>query len=268
MYWKPKPDLYPPYLRTWIRRGKGVGKGDQYRPWLRVRDVPSKGTSAQISGIVVRRSHHLLSQKETTYFFLVERQEATVDIQECWPILDIDRTLELCATMGVRHQYRGHYPAPFTIDFLITESIDGQLRYRAASIKTPEDAANPEVRRRLEVEHRWCQEHDIPWTLVDTSQFDRKLLSNLLFMRAWFRHHYDPNVDVESRFAQSFLTNYSRNVPLGDLIRKTAKTLRLARPLSEDIFRYCAWSDRIEISLKNALSLNLPLVLRRKNRHA
>jgi hypothetical protein len=268
VYWKPNPDLYPPYLRTWIRRGKGVRKGLEYLPWLRVRDVPSRGTSAQIGGLRVKRPYHLLSQLETMYFFLVERQESTVDIQECWPIFDIDRTLELCATLGVRHQYRGGYPTPFTIDFLITESADGQLKYRAASIKTPGDAADPDVRRRLEVEHRWCLERGIPWTLIDTSQFGRLLLSNLLFMRTWFRHHYVPNSDTESRFLESFLRAYARNVPLAALIEKTAKALRIPETLATDTFRYLAWTDRIPVSLKHTLSLNMPLVLRRVRNHA
>jgi hypothetical protein len=268
VYWKPNPDLYPPYLRTWIRRGKGVRKGLEYRPWLRVRDVPSRGTSAQIGGILVQRSYQLLSGLETTYFFLVERQKSTVDIQECWPIFDIDRTVELCATLGVRHQYRGIYPAPFTIDFLITESVDGQLKYRAASIKTPEDAADPEVRRRLEVEHRWCSERGIPWTLIDTSQFDKVLHSNLLFMRTWFRHHYIPDAKSEARFLQSFRMAYVRNVPLAALIKETAKTLRIPDTLATDTFRYCAWTDGVPVSLRHALSLNMPLVLREARDHA
>jgi hypothetical protein len=149
VHWSANPELYPPYLRNSIRAGKGVGVGSQYLPWLAVRDVPSDGTSAQIGGILIDRPFDLLAELEATYFFLQERKKSTVDIRECWPILDIDKTLELCSALGVRHAYRGHYPAPFTIDFLITESIDGQVHHRAASIKTAKDAADPEVRKRL-----------------------------------------------------------------------------------------------------------------------
>jgi hypothetical protein len=197
------------------------------------------------------------------YFLLVERRKSTVDIRECWPILDIDRTLELCAKLDVRHQYRGKYPAPFTIDFLITELVDGHIRYRAASIKTPGDSQDPKVRRRLEVENSWCREHGVPWTLVDTSQFDRMLLSNLQFMRTWFRHRYTPNDDTESRFLNSFLRAYTRNVPLAALIEKTAKAVRITDALATDTFRYCAWTDSIPVSIKYTLSLNMPLILRR-----
>jgi hypothetical protein len=263
VHWSPNTKLYPPYLRARIKQGKGVGKGAEYRPWLAVSDVPSEGTSSQISGILIDRPFDLLSELEATYFFLVERKRSTVDIRECWPILDIDRTLELCARLGVRHQYGGHYPAPFTIDFLITELIDGQLQYRAASIKTPEDATDPEVRRRLSVEYLWCRDRGIPWKLVDTSKFDRKLLSTLRFMRTWFRHRYEPDKDSEDKFIECFRTAYSRNVPLARLIERVAKALHVTNAHAQDIFRYCVWTDGIATSLKHPLALNLPLVLRR-----
>lgn len=271
MYWKPDPLLYPPYLRPKIRRGRGVGKGLSYVPWLKAREVPSRGTSSIIHGIRVNRSHHLLSELETIYFFLIERKLSTVDIREQWPILDVDKTLELCAKYGVHHKYRGPYPEPFTIDFLIAEYVDGKLNYRAASIKTPADAKDPAVRLRLAVEHAWCLEHGIPWTLIDTSVFgatllNRKtLLANLRFLRAWFRHRYSPDAQSVEEFAQQFHASYHTNVPLEGLIQRAGKCLRLSDNLSQDLFRYCAWADFIKVSLMHPLSMNLPLVLRRNH---
>jgi len=267
MHWKPNPDLYPPYLRARIRRGRGVGYGLRYVPWLKNRDVPSQGTSSSVSGIHVRRPYHLLSELEATYFFLMERRPSTIDIQEQWPILDIDQTLKLCAQSGVRHPYQGSYPKPFTLDFLITETIDDKIRCRAASIKTPEDAANPLIRQRLAIELAWCREHGIPWTLVDTSAFDRTLLANLRFLRAWFVNHYEPDPDSVELFAQQFAVSYSTNILLDELIRGVAKRLRLTIHLATNTFLYCAWSDHITVSLQHPLSLNQPLTLRRIPHH-
>jgi hypothetical protein len=91
---------------------------------------------------------------------------------------------EACGRLGVCHSYRDGYPAPFTIDFLLTESVDGELHERAKSIKTPKDAVNPEVQQRLRVECSWCRYRaGIPWTVVDTSSFaDKTLLTTLEFM--------------------------------------------------------------------------------------
>lgn len=261
MQWKTDPNLYPPYLRRRIRQGRGVGKGMEYKRWLNIRNVPSNGTSSSISGIKVQRPYHMFSELEATYFFLMDRKPSVIDIREQWPIFDIDRTLELCLERGVHHKYQGPYPEPFTIDFLVTEKINGRLSYRAASIKTPEDAADPDVRRRLSVEHTWCQERGIPWTLVDTSNFDRTLLDVMRFMRGWFRNRYQPETWIVEQFSYQFLRLHTTNTTLKFLLSSTAKRMCISEDLADNIFRYCAWSNQIPISLRHPLLLNRPVVL-------
>jgi hypothetical protein len=145
---------------------------------------------------------------------------------------------------------------------LITERVDGELRYRAASVKSPKDARDPVVRLRLAVEHAWCQERGIPWTLVDTTQFNKTMLETLRFMRAWFRHRYVSDSSLEDRFVEQFVAAYSPNLPLGELLAKLSKLLRQPATDIEDAFRYCAWSNRIQPSLVHPLALNAPVVLR------
>jgi len=266
MHWKPDHKLYPPYLKTRIQRGKGVCQGAEYKPWLNIRDVPSLGTSSCVSGIINPRPHVLLSELETIYFYLVERQITTVDIQEQWPILDIDRTLELCTEYGVRHPFRGSYPEPFTIDFLITtKNIPNKLNVRAASIKTPEDANNPLIRQRLLIEYLWCREKGIEWTLIDTSQFTKTILENLRFMRSWHRHGYLPDPKLEALFLQQFQFSYFKNIILSEIIKGISKKMRIPADLALDIFRYCTWFSQIEISFEHSLALDKPLVLRSSN---
>ncbi len=264
MHWKADRNLYPAYLRTRIQRRRGVGLGAAYLPWLKVRDVPSRGTSSIIPGIAVSRPHHLLSELEAIYFYLSERKSSTVDIREQWPILDIDRTLELCEEFDVQHKYRGPFPEPFTIDFLITEQTDHGLSHRAASVKTAEDAKNPRIRQRLAVEREWCRERGIRWTLVDTTEFDKTLLSNLRFLRAWFLHGFEVDPRQATRFADCFNALYETNVALTSLIRRAGRALHMPEQMAEDFFRYCGWDNLIAVSLGHRLALNQPLVLRRK----
>lgn len=266
MHWKPDHQLYPPYLKNRIQRGRGVCKGIDYQPWLKLRDVPSSGTSSSISGIKIPRPYNLLSELETTYFYLEERKYSNIDIQEQWPILDIDRTLELCSENGVRHAYRGMNPEPFTIDFLIT-SVDEnhKLTPRAASIKTPEDAKNPLIRQRLLIEYLWCKEKGISWTLIDTTRFTKTLLENLRFIRSWHRHRYLPNTEAEALFIQQFKFSYGNNILLNVIIKAIAKKLRITTELTLDTFRFCAWADQIQISLEHPIALDKPIVLRNNN---
>ena len=231
MHWRPEPLLYPPYLRARIGRCRGIGSGPHYVPWLKVRDVPSRGTSVVSRGVFSGRCHHLLSELEAIYFYLLERRPDTVEIREQWPILDIDRTLELCARFGVRPRLRNGYPEPFTIDFLVTERVDGQLTHRAASVKSPEDARDPGTRLRLAVEHAWCQDRGIPWTLVNTQRFDKTMLENLRFLRGWFRQQYAPDAALEDRFVAQFAAHHAPNRLLSEVLACWR------RPKSEPLLR-------------------------------
>ena len=268
MHWMPQARLYPPYLRSRIKAGRGVGEGVAYRPWFRVRDVPSRGTSSSVLGIKVPRAYQSLSELQTTYFFLTERRASTVDVREHWPILDIDGTLELCAQLGVPHGYRGTFPEPFTITFLVTERVNDRLVTRAASVTTREDAADPAIRRRLAVEHAWCARKGIAWTLVDTSAFDKTLLSSLRFVRSWFRNRCEPDDALATRFVDGFNTVYQTNMVLGELTRRVAKLTHTPADIADDTFRYCAWSGRIDVSLLHPISLDAPLILRRSQARA
>ena len=171
------------------------------------------------------------------------------------------------AEINMRHTARDGYPEPFTIDLLITERVDGELRYRAASVKSPEDARDPLIRLRLAVEHAWCQERGIPWTLVDTTRFNKTMLETLRFMRAWFRHRYVSDSSLEDRFVDQFTAAYATNQPLGELLVKISKLLRQPMTVMEDMFRYCAWSNRIQPSLMHPLALDMPVVLRTDAAH-
>ena len=268
MHWKPDPLLYPPFLRSRIKRRRGVGVGQSYVPWLKHRDVGSIGTSGVIKGVLSDRPHHLLSELEVIYFYLLERRASTLDIREQWPILDIDRTLELCAQFGVHHGTRRRFPEPFTIDFLISERVNGEIKHRAASVKSPEDALDPNVRLRLAVEHAWCRDRGIPWTLVNTTRFDKTLLENLRFMRAWFRHRYVPDAVLECQLVDQFHAVYAPNRPLRDMLAQLSGQLRKPAAVIEDSFRYCIWTERLPLSLSHPIALNNPVVMRTDQSHA
>jgi hypothetical protein len=205
--------------------------------------------------------HHLFSELEVIYCYLQERRRTVVDIRESWPVFDIDSTLRICAEFRVPHAYAGPFPAPFTLDFLITEQIGDQLIDRAASINTSEEACNPDVQRTLAVQHRWCELQSVRWTLVDTSRFTKTMLETLRALRGWFRHRHSPDRQVAERFAGLFLALYERNVPLTELIQRVASRMRLRLERAEDVFRYCGWIRSIPVDLDRELSMSAPLIL-------
>ena len=261
MIWSPNPDLYPRYLRPRILRGLGLGEKLEYKAWLKIREVGSKGFCGAVRGILIERPYELFSNGETIFFYLTERRPNVIDIRENWPILDLARTVEICSQLGVRHVHKGLYPWPFTIDALITEQTANGIQYVAASIKTAEDARDPDVRKRLTVEYLWCKENGIDWILIDTSGFTDSLHSTLRFMRRWYQNRYEPAEPKIAAFLAQFGHVYQRNVLLKELLETLSAHTKGDPCEVENLFTYCAWKGLVPISLKHPLRLDRPVVL-------
>jgi hypothetical protein len=69
------------YKRS-LRNGFGLGKGKDYKPWLQVQDVSSRGVSSKLFGIKAQREHHMLSNLETQFFHIAEFSESVIDVRE------------------------------------------------------------------------------------------------------------------------------------------------------------------------------------------
>lgn len=153
-----KLDSIDDYKRS-LRNKYGLGEGKDYKPWLRVQDVPSCGLSTEIQGIKVSRVHHTLSQIETQFFFLAEFSDSVIDIREQFPLLPLDLSFKIAKVMGVEHP---RVPSTgelnvMTTDFLLTRKVEGAVWYEAFNIK-PEDKLNDtRVSEKNDLERVWWQ---------------------------------------------------------------------------------------------------------------
>lgn len=59
-------------MKRYISEGRGQGRGQDYKPWITVRDFPSGGISSRQPGWKSNRVYHFLSNNELRYFFLLE----------------------------------------------------------------------------------------------------------------------------------------------------------------------------------------------------
>jgi hypothetical protein len=262
MEWGRDPNLYPPYLRSRIRRGLGVGSRTAYRPWRNIQNTGTRGTASCVHGIRIDRRYEILDERARTYFFLLGRVPTIVDIRERWPILDIDSTLRLSYKFDVNHPKHDIFPEPITVDFLITERGPDGPEYRAAALAEDTHRLSVRNQRLKKVARQWCNDHEIGWTLVDTSQLNRTVLDSLRFIRGWYRHRYVPDPVIAERFAKFFMDHYGSNLVLNELIELARKNMRIRPDTALDLFRYCAWCRLIPISLTGHIAKNCPVILR------
>lgn len=156
-------------FRRALKNKYGVGEGEDYKPWLRVQDVPSKGSSAKIQGIKIDREHHTLSEGESAFFYLAEFRDSVVDIREQFPLIPIDLTIKIASVLGVAHP---SIPDSkdlniLTTDFLLTCSDKRKgVWYEAVSIKSnAKDLVDQRTAEKLDIERVWWELLGIPFRI-------------------------------------------------------------------------------------------------------
>lgn len=170
--------------------GEKLGSGElsDYRPWLSVRDLSSKGRQRRVFGHKTGRVHHLMSDVEWYLFLLLEWAPDVVDIREQFP-LDRTHTTRIAKECGIRHP---RYPvtqvcAVMSADFVVTRvKPSGQRYLEAYNTKCETEMTSARSVAKLEIQRRYFEEQGIPhYLILDTDLREQKpLLENLAWIRA------------------------------------------------------------------------------------
>lgn len=84
------------------KEGRGQGRGADYRPWLAIYDVASRGRSHRVVGYKTGRIHHFLSDIEWRLFMHLDWCDGVTDIREQFP-LERCETSRIAEGLGIRH---------------------------------------------------------------------------------------------------------------------------------------------------------------------
>lgn len=149
-----------------ITEGRGQGYGSKYKPWLYVHEVPSKGQVSRIKGWKTERPHHLMSQLEKNYFYLLEWDDNVVDIREQYPLLPVRETMSIASQLGFKHPVKLKTPFVMTTDFLVTYRAGIGNTLEAIAVKPSNQLDNRRTLQKLEIERQYWLKRNIPWKVV------------------------------------------------------------------------------------------------------
>jgi hypothetical protein len=164
------------------KEGRGEGEGAGYKPWLTIQDVPSTGRRTRLHGSRFGRGHHLLSDIETSVFFLLHWSDAVTDIREQFP-LDRERTRVIASALGIRHPRESHTRTDLVMTVDLVATIDGKTL--PVSCKPVSELADRRTLEKLEIERRACVEKWGAWVLMTERDYSKPFVHNL----AWI-HEY------------------------------------------------------------------------------
>lgn len=184
-------------LATLLEQGYGQGKGKNYKPFLDVIRVPSKGRVSRIKGWKTNRVHHFLTDTETRYFYLIEYGEfegfRILDIREHFPLIEgMDEILPTLDEQLIKRLFNQKSGEPMVLvtTFLITlQNADGDISYYARSVKDYRQLENSQVIERFEVMNRYWNYRGIDYGIITNKEIPIVPAKNIEFIHS--AYHLD-----------------------------------------------------------------------------
>lgn len=163
-----------------IADGYGSGAGRDYKPWIHVRDISSRGRKHLVPSARLGRSVHLLSDIEYHLFLLLDWSDLVLDINEQYP-LDRDLTQDVARKLGIRHPcYPGtHVPVVLTVDFMVKLTRDGEEVHEVFNAKAASDTEDERQMEKLEIARTALTLMDIPHHVVLDTMLPKQTVANL-----------------------------------------------------------------------------------------
>lgn len=266
-----------------IRSGYGQGRGDSYRPWIRIRKNFSSPTSYQVFDSVGlnARNHHFLSQLEFHTALLISYLGAA-ELREClplWPFehphpdtgLDDDLDLrhdpapgllEIAKSAGIEHGNFVGTTVPYiaSIDLMFRVRHGRKWRLFGISCK-PKDITEQSTRaqERIELDRLYCTAVGAHHHHEDGSSFNTELILQLRSLRptvSFLRAHRQTNrlQDFVGKF-----NDYANDRFVSDAALAAGQEVGLHRDDAFAFFRLGVWLHLIDIELTQRVQMRKPI---------
>jgi hypothetical protein len=183
---------------NYLIKGRGQGEGLNYRPFIQAHDnkVASEGWVTRHKGWKTGRIHHTLSEHERKYLFYCEWNDEIIDIREQWPLLPIEKTMEIAKQLGIEHPNLDGSPVVMTTDFNLTVEIKGVSRSAIKTIK-PREKLDTRTLELFEIERIYFAELGIDWCIITEDKIPEILVKNIEWMSGAKYLETRPSVNLE-----------------------------------------------------------------------
>ncbi|MGH1461870.1 MAG: TnsA endonuclease N-terminal domain-containing protein [Neptuniibacter sp.] len=220
--------LEPAILKRLQREKRGQGFGKDYKPYLTVRDVPSKGRVHRRPALTHNRIVHLLSDLELAAFLLFDWSPSVTDIREQFP-LNPEATIDIAKRLSIKHPaYQGVLQV-MTTDLLVDLNVNGKFTSQAVSVKYSEHLEDERTLEKQELERRFWEGEGVSWYIFTEQDVPVTSVKNIRWL-APHMHSYDlkdeERAEVFERIAKVLDGNWEEKVavPLIELDNTFKKT--------------------------------------------
>ncbi|MDZ7952507.1 TnsA endonuclease N-terminal domain-containing protein [Nostoc sp. DedQUE09] len=184
---KRKRIINPEVINRYIKEGRGQGIASEYKPWLLIQDVPSLGLATRIKGWKTKRVHHLHSNLELNYFYVLEWSSIVCDIREQYPLLPLEETLAIAEQSGIPHPKhpKTQEPIVMTTDFCVTVRQKIGVVEQIRTVKYAQDLQSERTLQKLDIERQYWQSRGIDWKIVTENEISEALVKNVEWLHPY-----------------------------------------------------------------------------------
>lgn len=174
-------------IEKYIKEGRGQGELSNYKPWLTIQNVSSRGNSNRLKGWKTNRGHEFLSDLEEKYFFTQEWRKEVIDIREQFP-LNRELTHKISEEKGINHPICTNTQTlvVLTTDFFLTIRSGEKIKYIARTVKPSNELEDRRTIEKFEVEREYWARKGISWGIVTEKDIPIELSENI----SWVYEHY------------------------------------------------------------------------------
>ena len=247
----------PEKQAKWIKEGRGSGYGENYKPWLTIHDVPSKGGRSRIAGTKIKREHHLLSNLERDYFLILEYRDSVIDIREQFPLFELTETLAIAKECGIEPPTDpiSNCPIVMSSDFRITIKAGNGTVDVVRTVKPKGDLMDERIIQKFEIEKRYWKSKGLDWGIVTELEINQVLAKNLNDLRSC---HDLSNLDGfksisvknQDALVSAFKQTVSGNrVVIRDIAHDFDSKMTLEIGTSLSIFKHLLYTKQINMDI-------------------
>ena len=160
--------------QTKLDQHRGEGHGKDYKPWIRVNEFNSLGTTSNPVDWKNGRTMQLLSQGEMYAYYINRWDESVIDIREQFP-LDLEDTLRIADSEHLKHPKNRE--SRMTSDLLL-DYADGSQKVLSMNSRTIE---------KLWIEKRYWEEKGVPFEIQYAIDMNVTLVSNIRAVTEFYR---------------------------------------------------------------------------------
>ena len=223
-------------LRRFLEEGRGQGIGKDYKPWLTIQDFPSMGRVSRIYSNKTQRIHQFFSDNETRMFYLLNWEDAVIDIREHYPLLDIGQVIE---------DKRG---------------LNLDKFYIARSVKSSVELEKKHIIEKFELERRYWESKGIDWGIVTQKDIPVLKAKNIEWVYSALEDSEERGIDNNTKVDLSQELSHIL-MDSSDTVRRITSNLddefQLEKGTGLYLFKYLIATKKIKVDMEKKIDINV-----------